>query len=302
MDAAAPGEAGLEARLVKIVRACPELMAAFRAARALDLPDWWIVSGALYGAVWNHLTGRQPLQGVKDIDLFYFDPDTSWEAEDRVIRRAAPCFAAQPPVEIRNQARVHLWFEDHFGHARAPLTSARDGIDHFASATHCIGMRLRADEGFDIYAPYGLADIFALRVLPNTILPNRATHEGKAARHKAQWPELTVIPWPPEDAPRRLGPVDPALPQALALIHRSFAYMEGRIDPPSSVHRLTLAALREQARDGEVWGIGTPLRACASGTGGRAKQPIARAHLWAVLWADLRADVRAGAPLSECRA
>lgn len=33
----------------------------------------------------------------------------------------------------------------------------------------------------------------------------------------------------------------------LALVRRSFAYMDGIIDPPSSVHRLTVAALRQRA-------------------------------------------------------
>lgn len=39
--------------------------------------------------------------------------------------------------------------------------------------------------------------------------------------------------------------------------------MEGRIDPPSSVHLLSEEALATRARDGEVWGIGDPLRAVA---------------------------------------
>lgn len=44
--------------------------------------------------------------------------------------------------------------------------------------------------------------------------------------------------------PRRPGPDDPCLAEVLALIRCSFAYMDGRIDPPSSMHRLTLSALQ----------------------------------------------------------
>jgi hypothetical protein len=99
------------AALEAIVRAEPVLMAVLGAARALALPDWWLVSGAIYNTVWNSLTGLRPMTGVKDIDLFYFDDtDLSYEAEDAVIKLAAPIFAQLPvPVEIRNQARVHLW-------------------------------------------------------------------------------------------------------------------------------------------------------------------------------------------------
>lgn len=45
----------------------------------------------------------------------------------------------------------------------------------------------------------------------------------------------------------------------LALIQAEFAFMDGRIDPPSSMHRLTAESL---AAAPEVWAIGTPPVAC----------------------------------------
>lgn len=53
--------------------------------------------------------------------------------------------------------------------------------------------------------------------------------------------------------------IRPALPAAtdwdavLALILDAFAYMEARINPPSSAHRLTPQAMAEQAADGAVY-------------------------------------------------
>ena len=52
----------------------------------LALPDAWLVSGCLVQTVWNVLTGRAVHYGIADYDVFYFDPDTLWEAEDAVIR------------------------------------------------------------------------------------------------------------------------------------------------------------------------------------------------------------------------
>lgn len=53
---------------------------------------------------------------------------------------------------------------------------------------------------------------------------------------------------------------DPALwPPILALLHGAFAYMEGRIDPPSSLRDLTPEALTRQAALGEIWIIGAPV-------------------------------------------
>ena len=48
----------------------------------------------------------------------------------------------------------------------------------------------------------------------------------------------------------------------LALIRAEFAYMDGVIDPPSSMHRLTEDDIARQAETGEVWVIGRPAMAC----------------------------------------
>jgi hypothetical protein len=183
--------------LVSILLADPLVGEALRRADRLDLPDWWIVSGALYNTVWNHLTGKPSGYGIKDVDLFYFDAsDLSWEAEDVAIRKGAEVFAdLSHPVEIRNQARVHLWFEQHFGQRREPLTSSAESLGHFAARTHAVGVRLGAAGEVEVCAPFGLDDIFSLRMVPNRILDNRATYETKAARAKAMWPELAVEAW-----------------------------------------------------------------------------------------------------------
>ena len=61
--------------------------------------------------------------------------------------------------------------------------------------------------------------------------------------------------------PRRLeGAFDAGA--VLALLRRAFAPMEGVIDPPSSLHRLTEGELRRQAVAGEVWALGDPVMAC----------------------------------------
>jgi hypothetical protein len=185
------------AELVAIIRSEDWLMDALRNARHLDVEDDWIVAGAIYNTVWNRLTGRPSLQGIRDIDLFYFDPeDLSYEAEDRIIRKGAHIFAGSPvPVEIRNQARVHLWFGRHFGFEIEPLRNCRDSISRFASVSYCVGVRLDDEDQVDVFAPHGLADLFSFRIRPNRFCDNRLTHEKKAARALSLWPELTVDAW-----------------------------------------------------------------------------------------------------------
>src|SRR5450755_3348469 len=81
----------------------------------LGAPDCWLVSGALFQPVWNALTNRAPEYGITDYDVLYFDNDTSWEAEDRIIKGAAGLFGdLGVAVEVGNQARVRLFYENNF--------------------------------------------------------------------------------------------------------------------------------------------------------------------------------------------
>lgn len=193
--------AGDEQRFLDIVTADPTVRALLDRAPELGLDDWWLTAGVLFQTVWNSLTGRSPGSGVRDADLFYFDADTSWDAEDAVIRAGSELFADLPvPVEIRNEARVHLWYAEHFGTPAPPFRDCADAIDSFAAICCSVGVTVQ-DGRPRVYAPFGYDDLFAMVVRPNRRLAPRQVYETKAARWLQQWPELTVLPWEHSDVP-----------------------------------------------------------------------------------------------------
>lgn len=167
-------------------------------AATLDLPGWYVTAGCLFQTVWNVVTDRPPTSGIKDYDVFYFDSsDLSWDAEDEVIRTAQRTFTGlAADVEIRNEARVHLWYEQKFGVPCPAYESTESAIDSFAATTCCLGVRLETDGRWRIYAPHGLSDVFGMVLRPNPVLAPREVYETKAERWRQQWPELTVLPWP----------------------------------------------------------------------------------------------------------
>ncbi|HEY2241372.1 MAG TPA: nucleotidyltransferase family protein [Streptosporangiaceae bacterium] len=167
-------------------------------AAAMNLPGWYLVAGCLYQTVWNVVTGQPPEAGILDYDLAYFDDsDMSWAAEDAVIRAGSEVFAGLPaPVQIRNQARVHLWYEQKFGVPCRPHRSTEAAIDTYESTTASLGVRVDSAGHWRVYAPYGLADPFNLVVRPNPVLAPRHVYQAKVTRWRQQWPGLTVLPWP----------------------------------------------------------------------------------------------------------
>jgi hypothetical protein len=188
----------LQARLVDILRGVPTTLQVLRTVRDLDLPDGMVFSGAVYQPVWNHLTGRAPEYGIKDYDVAYHDgSDTSYEAEDEVIQRVAAAFdePLRSLVEVRNQARVHLWFEAKFGgdEPYPPLMSSADALKRFVATAFCVGVRLEADDSLSVFAPFGLEDLFALRLRPNPLRVNQAAGWARTTGSaKARWPEISV--------------------------------------------------------------------------------------------------------------
>ena len=175
-------------------------------AATMDLPGWYLVAGCLYQTVWNVVTGQPPEAGILDYDLAYFDDsDLSWEAEDEVIRAGDTIYAGLPaPVQIRNQARVHLWYQQKFGVPCPPHTSTETAIDTYEATTACLGLRAEPSGRWRVYAPYGLSDVFNLIVRPNPVLAPRHVYQAKTERWRSQWPELTVLPWPGRPASNAL--------------------------------------------------------------------------------------------------
>ena len=186
----------LEARLITIVRADPGLMHVLTTVRSLDLPDWRVFSGAVYQSVWNAVTGRPVGYGRKDFDLGYFDPDTSWGAEDAVIRRVASAFDEpfRSEVEVRNQARVHLWHSEKFGGSYAALRNTDEALTRFVAPCFAVGVRLEGTDEITVAAPLGLDDIFNLTIRPTPDRPVAQDWDRIIEKAKSRWPELNIIP------------------------------------------------------------------------------------------------------------
>jgi hypothetical protein len=158
---------------------------------SLELPECYLTAGCLFQTIWNERSGRAPNWGIKDYDIFYFDStDLSWEAEDGVIRRVAQATADLPiEIEIKNQARVHLWYGERFGGDYPQLRSARDGIDLYLVSCTCVGIEVQSGS---LYAPYGLDDLAAGILSMNPFNPKPDLFLAKAESYQQRWPWLQI--------------------------------------------------------------------------------------------------------------
>lgn len=166
-------------------------------AADLGLPGWYFGAGGVAQTVWNQRHGFDPEDGIKDYDLVYFDPDDLSAAsekriEQEVVRRLGDTKVA---VDVKNEARVHLWYAERFGRRLDPYVSTEDAIATWPTTASSIGVREDKQEGFVVYAPFGLSDLIGIVARPNKTIVTQDVYEQKVSRWAARWPRLRVIPW-----------------------------------------------------------------------------------------------------------
>ena len=127
--------------------------------------------------------------------MAYFDLYDLGPERDRAVE--ADLLARRPdvPWEAKNQAAVHLWYEEKFGFAVPPLLSSEDGIATYPETATSVGVRPLADDGLYIHAPLGLDDLFGLllRRNPRRVTPEMFRQRLVEKRIIERWPMVRVI-------------------------------------------------------------------------------------------------------------
>ena len=162
----------------------------------LGLPDCWLVAGCLFQTIWNLQTNRPPEEHIRDYDVFYYDAsDLSYEAEDAHIKRLeTACGDLGVKLELRNQARVHLWYKQRFGHDYPPLTCAIDGINRFLVACTCVAIRCSQGSPQSVYAGFGFEELHRGVLRPNPLIVREDLFLNKARAYQQRWPWLQIDP------------------------------------------------------------------------------------------------------------
>lgn len=182
--------------LIEIVQENAAILAVLTRAQDLQLTDYYIGAGCIAQTVWNYLSGYHLTHGINDIDfVYYHSQDPSFSAEDLIINKAKSLFADIPVhVDIKNQARVHLWYEQHFGYAIKPYRSLEEAINSWPTTATAVGLR-KTGERWKVYAPYGLNDLFGKIVRANKLQITKEIYEKKIEKWASSWSDLRILPW-----------------------------------------------------------------------------------------------------------
>ncbi len=182
-------------RLVAIARNNERFMSMLRAVRQLKLESWCIGAGAVRNLVWDSIHGYKEPTHLADVDVAYFDDEELAPASDANLQSELSALMPETPWEVTNQAAVHHWFENHFGHPVSPLRSLEEAVASWPEYATAVGLSLKWDDTMQVIAPYGLDDLFGCVVRRNPTRVSLETYRSRIAQknYPSRWPKVTVV-------------------------------------------------------------------------------------------------------------
>ncbi|MBG9588061.1 nucleotidyltransferase family protein [Cytobacillus firmus] len=184
--------------LVETISNNEPLMRIIKVLKDLNLPfEYYVGAGCITNTVWNDISGYPLEYGISDFDIVYYAPeDLTFESEKKLQDKLLNLLGNfQFKLDVKNQARVHLWYENKFGFSIKPYHSLEEAIDSWPTTATAVGLRQEQDGAYKIYAPYDLDDLFSLVVRPNKLMITREIYENKVQKWREKWPKLMVVPW-----------------------------------------------------------------------------------------------------------
>jgi hypothetical protein len=178
-----------------IVRGSDWLYGVLELVAALDLPDCWVGAGAVRDLVWDTRFGAGfDAANIADVDVVFFDADDLTAEREHRIEDELRARAPEVKWDVKNQARVHLWFEARFGCPAEPLHSTAGGVATWPEFASAVAVRLRDGE-IDVLAPHGLDDLLDGVWRRNSVRVSDAEWHARLDRKQPErrWPAVTVV-------------------------------------------------------------------------------------------------------------
>jgi uncharacterized protein len=152
-----------EEQIISLILKDRWMMEILEAASSLNLPDWWICAGFVRSKVWDTLHGFSERSPIPEIDVIYFDPDCTDEAEEKKLEATLLSLIPNIPWSVKNEARMHL------KNNMPPYSSSVDAISKFPETATAIGVKIDEHENIILTSPFGISDVMNLEVKPTPL-------------------------------------------------------------------------------------------------------------------------------------
>ena len=166
-----------------------QLLSDLKLVRALDLPDCCIAAGYIRNYIWDRLHGFGVQNNHSDIDVVYFYNQDLSEERDWLLERHLRTTTGNEKWSVKNQARMHIRNEDN------PYSSTENAMAHWPETATAIGIRIDFNNDIVLTAPYGVDDLFGLKVRQSPLFKDRSYFLERIMGKKwlSTWPNLKLV-------------------------------------------------------------------------------------------------------------
>jgi uncharacterized protein len=174
--------------VLTLIQEDKQMMEVLKAAKTLDLPDWWICAGFVRSKIWDSLHGYEQRTMIPDVDVVYFNSLNMDEALEKELEKALRKIIPEIPWSVKNEARMHII------NNIPPYSSTVDAISKFPETATALGIKLDEHDNLILTAPHGLEDVLNMELRPT---PSMKTSRELAEIYeerlaKKNWPSI----WP----------------------------------------------------------------------------------------------------------
>ena len=184
----------LVAALQRIVFSTPWLVDILRVVRDVGPPDAHVGAGVIRNTVWDCLDEAHRVVPVADVDVVYFHPlpPGTPQADQWALRLR--CALPGYRWDVTNQATVHYWQSRQLGRRISPYRSLEAAIASWPETATALAVKLSQAGALTTIAPYGLRDLFELRLRPSPGAKDTSAYLARLQQKnwKSRWPRLTV--------------------------------------------------------------------------------------------------------------
>ena len=184
-------------KFVSIIKKNKDLMLILDYIKSLNLPNFYIAAGAVFQTIWNYYDNKPLNYNIKDIDIIYYDSNNlSKEDEKKLEYNISQYFKDMNyEFDVHNEARMHLWKKENENKNIDQYKNSEDAIDQWIATVHAIGITKKNND-IEIYAPYGLSDIFSRTIRQIKHKANsEELYNKKAIAWKNRFDNLNIIEW-----------------------------------------------------------------------------------------------------------
>lgn len=157
-------------------------------------PNAYIAAGIIRNTVWAHLHDQSYDLENTEVDVVFYDEKDPLNHAENLQKEMMRIF---PNMEwdITNQALVHTWYKTDTGESIAPLTSIEHALSLWPETATSVAVRLNDKNEIEYVAPFGLADLFELKLRWNKTLVSHQVflHRLRTKKFLEKWSKLKLI-------------------------------------------------------------------------------------------------------------